>query len=138
MTLPLGLYSGDSVHWGIEGHMRHEIEIGLPTLNGNKFIGTITPKKQNFQITRIGSMTSQTLMVCALPSEVSLLRVCVPECHFPINSGFFPINSGKSSFPNVRENPLPGPVSVPPFRTCYFPSCFRSGTAREFPRISGM
>ena len=25
-----------------DGHMRHEIEIGLLTLNGSKFIGTIT------------------------------------------------------------------------------------------------
>ena len=44
-----------------EGHMHHEIEIGLLTMGGNKFIGTITPKKQNLQFTRIGSMTPNAI-----------------------------------------------------------------------------
>ena len=39
----------------------------------------------------------------------------------------FPVKNGKSSIPNVREHPLPGPDSVPPFVTGFFPSCFRSG-----------
>ena len=34
------------------GHMRQEIEIGLITLNGNKFIGTITPQEAKFSIFR--------------------------------------------------------------------------------------
>ena len=33
-----------------DGHMRQEIEIGLMTLNGNKFIGTITPQEAKFLI----------------------------------------------------------------------------------------
>ena len=32
--------------------MRHEIEIGLMTLNGNKFIGSITPQEAKFTIYR--------------------------------------------------------------------------------------
>ena len=35
-----------------EGHMRQEIEIGLMTLNGNKFIGSITPQEAKFAIYR--------------------------------------------------------------------------------------
>ena len=35
-----------------DGHMRQEIEIGLMTLNGNKFIGTITPQEAKFTIFR--------------------------------------------------------------------------------------
>ena len=31
-----------------DGHMRHEIEIGLQTLNGNKLIRTITPQEAKF------------------------------------------------------------------------------------------
>ena len=33
-----------------QGHMREEIEISLLTLNGNKFIGTITPQEAKFNI----------------------------------------------------------------------------------------
>ena len=32
--------------------MRHELEIALMTLNGNKFIGTITPQEAKFSIFR--------------------------------------------------------------------------------------
>ena len=35
-----------------QGHMREEIEISLLTLNGNKFIGTITPQEAKFNIYR--------------------------------------------------------------------------------------
>ena len=35
-----------------QGHMRHEIKIGLMTLNGKKFIGTITPQEAKFIIYR--------------------------------------------------------------------------------------
>ena len=34
------------------GHMRQEIEIGLITLNGNKFIGTITTQEGKLSIFR--------------------------------------------------------------------------------------
>ena len=42
------------VDFGItnHGHMRQEIEIGLISLNGNKFIGTITPQEAKFSIYR--------------------------------------------------------------------------------------
>ena len=35
-----------------EGSMRQEIEVALMTLNGNKFIGTITPQEAKFSIYR--------------------------------------------------------------------------------------
>ena len=35
-----------------QGHMRQEIEIGLLTLNGNKFVCTITPQEAKFTIYR--------------------------------------------------------------------------------------
>ena len=35
-----------------DGHMRQEIEIGLFTLNDNKFVGTITPQEAKFTIYR--------------------------------------------------------------------------------------
>ena len=35
-----------------DGYMRQEIEIALMTLNGNKFIGTITPQEAKFSIYR--------------------------------------------------------------------------------------
>ena len=49
------------------------------------------------------------------------LEVCIPECHFP-GTGFFLEKSGKFPIPSIREHPLPGPVSVPPFGTGHFPS----------------
>ena len=47
------------------------------------------------------------------------LKVC--ECHFP-GTGFLLEKYGKFPVPSIREHPLAGPVSVPPFGTCQFPS----------------
>ena len=51
LVLRSGLVEGQ---FGIQnqGHMREEIEISLLTLNGNKFIGTITPQEAKFNIYR--------------------------------------------------------------------------------------
>ena len=50
-----------------------------------------------------------------------ILEVCVPECHFS-GTRFFPEKSRKFPLPSIREHPLSGPVSVPPFGTGQFPS----------------
>ena len=54
-------------------------------------------------------------------NRVINLEVCVPKCHFP-GTGFSQEKSGKFPVPSIREHPLPGPVSVPPFGTGQFPS----------------
>ena len=50
-----------------------------------------------------------------------MVEVCFPECHFP-GTRFFPEKSEKFPIPSIREDPLPGPVSVPPIGTGKFPS----------------
>ena len=65
-------------------------------------------------------------------------EVCVPECHFP-GTGFFPVKSGKFPVPSIREDPLPGPVSVPPFGTGQLPSRLSPKNETGIPKfeISG-
>ena len=62
------------------------------------------------------------------------IDVCVPECHF-LGTRFFLGKSRKFPVPGIREDPLPGPVSVPPFGTGQFLSGLSSENERGIPEF---